>query len=141
MDDAIAALYADHGIEISTSHSMVLIRLHHRGPMTIRELARSVDGTHSAMSQKVATLRRSGHVRSVEGPDRRTRPVELTDHGRAIVGFLEAEWLATEAAVAELDQEIPYPLAAAARDLRSALDATDFRRRIDRHLGTTSAPG
>lgn len=136
MDDAIADLYADRGIDIRTSHSMVLIRLHHRGPMTIRELAESVTGTHSAMSQKVAALRRSGHVRPVEGADRRTRPVELTDKGREIVGFLEAEWLATEAAVAELDQEIPYPLARAARDLRQALDATDFRHRIERHLDT-----
>ena len=58
MDDEIARVYADNGIEdLKPSWVLEIVRLHARGPMTIAELARSVGRTHSALSQKVAAMR------------------------------------------------------------------------------------
>jgi DNA-binding MarR family transcriptional regulator len=134
MDDDIAALYAERGVAVRTRFSIVLIRLHHRGPLTVRELAREIDVTHSAMSQTVAALRRQGMVVSVAGADARTRTVSLTDRGRETVPFLEAEWRATEASMAELEAELPYPLGRVVTDIVEALRRKSFRDRIATHL-------
>jgi DNA-binding MarR family transcriptional regulator len=109
---------------------MELLRLHARGPLTITELAESVSLTHSAVSQKVAALRRAGWVRTVPGDDARTKRVELTRKARAIVGRLAAEWEATEAVLVELESEIPYPLSRVVTDIEQALDRTSFHDRI-----------
>lgn len=136
MDEDIARLYGERGIEgVRPRFALPLIRLSHRGPLTIRQLAATLDVTHSAMSQTVGALRREGLVSSSPGPDARTRQVELTDRAVAIVPFLEAEWRATEHAVAELDAEIPYALSQAASDLKAALSRRSFYDRIARHLG------
>lgn len=135
MDDDIARLYAERDISgVRPRFSMSLIRLHHLGPMTIRTLAAEVEVTHSAMSQTVAAMRRDGLVASSPGPDARTRLVTLTDEGRRLVPFLEAEWRATEAAVAELDRELPYALTRVVDDLHAALAERSFHDRILDHL-------
>ena len=57
MDADIARIYAEAQIDgLKPSFVMELLRLHTRGPMTITELAESVDRTHSALSQKVAAI-------------------------------------------------------------------------------------
>jgi hypothetical protein len=50
------------------------------------------------------------------------------------VPFLEAEWRATEEAVAELEAEVPYPLTDVVRDLNAALQRRSFHDRITEHL-------
>ncbi len=135
MDDEIATLYAECGVTgIRPRFTMPLIRLGRSGPMTIRALADGLDVTHSAMSQTIAALRREGLVRSAPGPDARTREVVLTSRARKVLPFLEAEWRATEEAVAELETEIPYALSQVVRDLEAALERQSFRDRIVRHL-------
>lgn len=134
MDDDIARLYAERGVTVRTRFSIVLIRLHHLGPMTVRELAREIDVTHSAMSQTVAALRRQEMVAAAPGADARTRTVSLTDRGRETVPFLEAEWRATEASMAELEAELPYPLSRVVADMVEALRRRSFRDRIAGHL-------
>lgn len=134
MDDDIASLYAERGVTVRTRFSIVLIRLHHRGPMTVRELAAEIDVTHSAMSQTVAALRRQGMVATAPGSDARTRTVSLTGRGRGTVPFLEAEWRATEASMAELEAELPYPLGRVVTDIADALRRRSFRDRIVAHL-------
>ncbi|WP_037335513.1 MarR family winged helix-turn-helix transcriptional regulator [Saccharomonospora piscinae] len=130
MDAEIARLYAERGISVRPRHTMPLIRLGRRGPMTIRDLARSVEVTHSAMSQTVSALKRDGLVTTRPGADARTRLVELTDAARELLPFLEAEWRATEEAIAELDAELPYSLHDVVRDMERALRARSFRDRI-----------
>ncbi len=140
MDDDIARLYAERGVgAVRPRFSRALIKLAHLGPLSIKQLARAVEVTHSAMSQTVTALRNEGLVRVRAGADARTRTVELTDEGRAVVPFLEAEWRATEAAVAELEAEVPYPLTAVVRDLRGALGRRSFHDRILRHLSAGDA--
>jgi DNA-binding MarR family transcriptional regulator len=135
MDDDIALLYAERGVTgIRPRFAMPLIRLAHRGPMTIQALAETLDVTHSAMSQTVAALRREGLVDSVPGADARTRQVRLTERGAEVVPFLEDEWRATEQAVADLEAEIPYRLTQVVRDLEAALGRRSFHDRIVANL-------
>jgi DNA-binding MarR family transcriptional regulator len=141
MDRDIARLYEEHGLaDLRPRFAMPLIRLGRGGPMTIRQLADSLDVTHSAMSQTVSALRRRGLVHSVPGADARTREVALTDRAREIVPFLEAEWRSTERALADLEAEIPYPLSRVVVDIEAALDRRSFHDRIVAHLERTD-PG
>ena len=131
MDADIARVYADaHVRDVKPSWVLELLRLHACGPMTISELAGSVQRTHSALSQKVAAMRAAGLVRTTPGVDARTRKVVLTAKARAIAGLLAAEWRATEAAVAELEAEIPYPLSRVVIDIEAALARRSFHDRI-----------
>ncbi|WP_433475788.1 MarR family winged helix-turn-helix transcriptional regulator [Spirillospora sp. CA-142024] len=135
MDGQIESLYTERGIEgVRPRFAYPLIRLAHTGPLTIRELAESLDRSHSAMSQTIAAMRREGLVDSEPGADARTRRITLTDRSRALIPFLEAEWRATEAAVAELDDEVPHPLSAVVTELERALARRPMRDRILSHL-------
>jgi DNA-binding MarR family transcriptional regulator len=135
MDADLARVYAEAQITgLKTSFVMELLRLSARGPMTITELAESVERTHSATSQKVAAMRAAGLVRTTPGADARTRKITLSVKARKIIGRLAAEWRATEAAVAEIDQEIPYPLSQVVTDMEKALQRKSFHDRITEKL-------
>jgi len=135
MDDEIARVYADNGIEdLKPTWVLEIVRLHARGPMTIAELARSVGRTHSALSQKVAAMRAAGWLETTRGRDARSKTVTLTAKAERVVALLSAEWRATESAIAELEAELPYPLTQVAQDVRSALARKSFHARISEHL-------
>ena len=135
MDDEIARVYADNGIEdLKPTWVLEIVRLHARGPMTIAELARSVGRTHSALSQKVAAMRAAGWLATSQGRDARSKTVTLTPKAERVAALLAAEWRATEAAITELEAELPYPLTRVAEDIRSALAAKSFHARITEHL-------
>ena len=135
MDADIARIYAEAGIpELKPSFVLELLRLNARGPMTIAELAESVQRTHSAMSQKVAAMRAVGLVRTTTGSDARSKRISLTPKARSLVDRLAAEWRATEAAVAEIEAEIAYPLSQVVSDIEDALRRKSFRSRIADHL-------
>ncbi|MEV6110441.1 MarR family transcriptional regulator [Streptomyces sp. NPDC051940] len=131
MDADIARVYAEQQIDgLKPVWVMELLRLHHLGPMTIAELAQSVGRTHSALSQKVAAMREAGWVRTAPGEDARSKKVSLTPKAQAVVRRLAAEWRATEAALAELEAEIPYPLSRVVEDIERALEHRSFHDRI-----------
>jgi DNA-binding MarR family transcriptional regulator len=145
-DADIARIYEEAGLQgVKPSFVMELLRLDAVGPMTITELARSVERTHSAMSQKVSAMRRAGLVRTRPGVDARSKIVVLTAKAKRIVGRLAAEWRATEAALAELEAELPFPLTAVVRDIEAALRERSFYERVkakmaeDRQWGSLSA--
>jgi DNA-binding MarR family transcriptional regulator len=141
MDDDITRLYAERGVTgVRPRFTMPLIRLGRRGPMTIRQLAETLDLTHSAVSQTVSALRREGMVTTRQGADARTREVVLTDRARELLPFLEAEWRATEQAVDELEAEIPYALTRVVRDLAEALAQRSFHDRIVARLDSRFRP-
>ncbi len=140
MDAEIAQLYAEAGIGgMKSSYVMELLRLNARGPMTISELAASVQRTHSAMSQKVAAMRAAGLVRTSPGTDARSKKVALTAKARRVVRRLAAEWRATEAAVAEIEAEIPYPLSQVVIDIEAVLRRKSFHDRIAEKLAADDA--
>ena len=135
MEQGIVALYEQRGIEgVRPRFAYPLIRLAHTGPLTIKELAASLELTHSAVSQTVSALRAQGLVETAPGADARTRVVDLTDEGRDLVPFLEAEWRATEAAAAELDATLPVSLAELTAAMRERLADRPFLDRILDHL-------
>jgi DNA-binding MarR family transcriptional regulator len=140
MDGEIARIYAQAQIGgLKPSFVMELLRLHARGPMTISELAESVQLTHSAVSQKVAAMRAAGWVRTTAGADARSKRVALTAKAGRIVGRLAAEWQATEAAIAEIEAEIPYPLSRVVTDIEEALQRKSFHDRIAEKLAGDAA--
>jgi DNA-binding MarR family transcriptional regulator len=135
MDAEISRIYAEARIEgLKPNWVMELLRLHARGPMTLTELAESVQLTHSAISQKVAAMRAAGWVKTVAGPDGRSKQVVLTPRTRAVIGQLAAEWRATEAAAAEIDAELSFPLNRFVAEMEAALGRASFHDRILRHL-------
>jgi DNA-binding MarR family transcriptional regulator len=135
MDDEIARVYADNGIgDLKPSWVQEIVRLHVRGPMTITELSRSVGRTHSALSQKVAAMRAAGWLETEPGADARSKKVTLTAKAERVAGLLAAEWRATEAVVAELEAELPYPLTRVADDIRRLLARKSFHDRIAERL-------
>ncbi|HLN71316.1 MAG TPA: MarR family transcriptional regulator [Streptosporangiaceae bacterium] len=137
MDADIARIYAEAQITgLTPSMVMELLRLHARGPMTITELATSVQRTHSATSQKVAAMRAAGLVRTTAGTDARTRKITLTAKARRIIGKLAAEWRATAAAVADIENEIPYPLGRVVTDIETVLRRKSFHDRIAEKLAS-----
>jgi DNA-binding MarR family transcriptional regulator len=140
IDDEIARVYAENGIpDLKPTWAMEIIRLHVRGPMTIAELARSVERTHSAMSQKVAAMRAAGWLETSPGPDARSKKVTLTPKAERIAAKLAAEWRATEASITELEAEIPYPLTRVADDIAAALARQSFHDRIAEKLARDPA--
>ena len=130
MDAGIAEVYAELGIVgVRPRFSMVILFLE-GGPLSIRELAREVNVTHSAMSQTVSAMKKDGLIQSAPGTDGRNRMIELTPAGRALIEPLRAEWYATEEVLAELDAEVPYALGQLIADLRAALDRKTFTERL-----------
>jgi DNA-binding MarR family transcriptional regulator len=135
MDRDVASLYDEAGIAGLRSRFVgPLIQLSRHEPMTIQELATSVEVTHSAMSQTAAAMRDAGLVDGAESSDGRTRRVQLSERGRELLPFLEAEWRATEATVRELEEEIPYPLSQVVKDIHAALATRSFRQRLNDNL-------
>lgn len=135
IDADIAQIYADAAIKgVKPTWVRELLRLHREGPMTITELADAVERTHSALSQKVAAMKAAGLVRTTPGPDARTKHVELTPEARRLAPRLAAEWRATEATLAELEAETPYPLSRAVTDTERALARKSFRERMAERL-------
>ena len=135
MDGEIARVYADNGVaDLKPNWVPVILKLHARGPMTIAELARSQDQTHSAMSQKVAAMRDKGWLSTEPGPDARSKRVRLTARAEQIADKLAAEWNATEASLEELETQLPYPLTRVAADIRQALASKTFHDRIAEKL-------
>ncbi|MET8009456.1 hypothetical protein ABZU86_08610 [Streptomyces sp. NPDC005271] len=63
----------------------------------------------------------------------------LTDEARRVVGRLAAEWRATEAALAGLEAEIPYPLSRVVADIEHALERKSFHDRIAEKLEEDAA--
>jgi DNA-binding MarR family transcriptional regulator len=134
MDAGISEVYAELGIVgVRPRFSMAIMFLE-GGPLSIRELAREANVTHSAMSQTVTAMRKDGLIQSAPGVDARSRMIELTPAGRALIEPLRREWFATEAVLAELDSEVPYELGQLIADLRGALERRTFTERLRAQL-------
>lgn len=138
----IENVYAARGLHgVRPRYAYPLIRLAHTGPLTIGELAESLGRTHSAISQTLAGMRREGLIDSEPGEDARTRRITLTERGRSLVPFLEAEWRATERAVAQLDDEVmPHSLSRAVVATVEALRRRSMKDRISDLIGDTMPP-
>lgn len=135
LDGDIGRIYTDREIKgLKPTYVRELLTLHARGPLTITELATAIGRTHSALSQKVSGMRAAGLVRTVPGSDARSKRVTLTAKSKKLVELLVSEWQATEAALAELESELPYPMSQVVRDIEEALARKSFHDRIAEKL-------
>lgn len=142
MDAAIVEVYRARGQgQVRSRFALPLARLSRQGPLTITALAEQADLTHSAMSQTVSQMRSAGLVQTRAGADGRTREVVLTPAGQDLVPLAEAEWRATEAAIAELEGELPYALSRIAEDVAAALGRRSFAERLADHLPAAGDEG
>jgi DNA-binding MarR family transcriptional regulator len=132
MEADVAAVYTQRGIEDYRPRFSPLVRaLRSRGAMSIRELADLIGVTHSAASQTVNQMQRRDLVRLTAGRDARRRIVHLTARTEALLPVIDAEWSATNAAVDDLNAELPMPLA----DLLTATAAALARRPLRERFG------
>jgi len=131
MDGDIATLLSDLGTPGYRPRFSPIVRaLVALGPVPIRDLAAAIGVTHSAASQTVAQMSSRGFVVLEPGTDARQRVVHLTAKTRALLPRIDAEWAATESAVAEMNAELPVPLAEFVTALAAALARRRFRQRI-----------
>ncbi len=131
MDADIATVLADLGVTgYRPRFSPVVRALVALGPVPIRDLASAISVTHSAASQTVAQMRARGLVVLEPGEDARQRVVHLTARARALLPAIETEWAATASAAAELDAELPFPLAELVPAIALALRQRSFRQRM-----------
>jgi DNA-binding MarR family transcriptional regulator len=130
MDADVGRALADLGLAGYRPRFSPVVRVLAEGPASVRDLAAATGVTHSAASQTVAAMVRSGWAAQRVGADARERIVELTDAARAALPAIRAEWEVTAAALAALDAELPYPLTTFVGDLRAALERVPFRARM-----------
>ncbi|MDX6238910.1 MAG: hypothetical protein QOG10_3725 [Kribbellaceae bacterium] len=134
LDGDVAKVYGQLGLaEYRPRFSPIVRALVAEGPLSIRDLAGAVGVTHSAASQTVAQLVRSGFASLEPGSDARQRIVHLTPKTRDLLPTIEAEWQATTAAMAELDAELSAPLSVVLTELTAALHSRPFHHRIAAH--------
>ncbi len=131
MDGDVATVLTDLGVTgYRPRFSPVVRALVALGPVPIRDLANAISVTHSAASQTVAQMRTRGLVVLRPGEDARQRVVHLTAKARALLPRIEAEWAATASAAAEMDAELPFPLAELVPAIAVVLRQRSFRQRI-----------
>jgi hypothetical protein len=75
----------------------------------------------------------------MQGPDARSKKVAPTAKAKGIVDRLAAEWRATEAAIGEIEAEIPYPLSRVVTDIEEALHRKSFHDSIAEKLAADDA--
>ena len=131
MDDDVALALSDLGLrDYRTRYSAVIRAVAEAGPTPIRDIAEGLGVTHSAISQLVSEMQQRGLLETRPGADARHRLVHLTEKAQRLLPEIDAEWVATEAAAAALDAELPYSLSALIDDLAEALQRRRFRDRI-----------
>jgi DNA-binding MarR family transcriptional regulator len=131
LDGDVAKFDADLGLgDYRPRFSPVVRALVALGPSSIRDLARAISVTHSAASQTVAQMARRGLVTLETGADARQRIVHLTARTEAMLPTIEAEWAVTEAAVRELEAELPFPLSETLAAILRAVERRSLRQRL-----------
>ena len=131
LEAGVAAVYADAGLDWFRPRFTPIVRaLATVGPSSIRDLARATGVTHSAASQTVAQLARVDLVAVEPGRDARQRIVTLTRRAESLLPTLDAEWIATTAAAADLEAELSFPLSRLVDEALDALRRRPMRQRI-----------
>jgi DNA-binding MarR family transcriptional regulator len=131
MEGDIATVLSDLGMPgYRARFSPVVHVLVMLGPVPISDLASAIGVTHSAASQTVAQMAARGFVALKPGEDARQRVVRLTAKARGLLPKIEAEWAATASAAAEIDAELPFPLAELVPAIAEALERRSFRQRM-----------
>lgn len=130
LDGEVQSVYDAAGLMYRPRYTPVVRAIEARGPVSIRSISDHSGMSHSAVSQTVAQMVRGGLVRQASGQDARERIVSATPALIDMLPTLHRLWAATNRAAAELEDELPYPLAAAAVEAIQALETKSFGERI-----------
>lgn len=86
-----AALIASAGVDIDRALFPLLMRIEHRGPVGVVELAGLSGRDYTTVSRQVTALEKLGLVRrEASTTDRRQRTVSMTPKGRRLTAALDA---------------------------------------------------
>ncbi|MCK5149194.1 MarR family transcriptional regulator, partial [bacterium] len=89
----VSQLYRELDIPFEYSWFPIFWLLDETGTMSVTEIARELEITHSAVSQMVTTLDKKGHIAfEVDENDRRRRLVCLTDSGQELLLQVRPVW-------------------------------------------------
>lgn len=131
LDNAVAASYAEAGLDYRPRFTPVIRALAAQEPRTIGDIATAAGITQPAATQTVALMLKKDLVISVSSAaDGRQRLIGLSDRGRALLPQLNRCWAATTAAAASLDADLPYPLSEVLALAIVALEKKPFGARI-----------
>ncbi|APO96337.1 MarR family winged helix-turn-helix transcriptional regulator [Xanthomonas vesicatoria] len=130
LDGDLEAVYAAAGLDWRPRYTPVLRALLRSGPLSIKALAQEIGITHSAASQTVAQMTRQRLTVLKPGADARERIVTLTPKAKTMVPALQQQWAATNAAAAQLDQELSVALSTVLSEAITALQHRSFATRI-----------
>ena len=84
------ALLKAAGVQLDRALFPLLVRIARLGPISVADLAEHVGRDPSTVSRQVARLVGLRLAARVEGPDRRMRPVGITEKGDRVMGALTA---------------------------------------------------
>lgn len=107
-----------------------VLRALHAGAQTVTDITARTHLTQGAISQTVALLEGDGLISRHAVNDGRKSGIQLTEAGKALVVKLEQHWVATFAAIANLEEEIGCPLRKALEGAAQALERQGFSARI-----------
>lgn len=130
LDSAVAAAYAEEGLDYTPRYTPVIRALATHGPLRIKDIATSMGVSHSAVSQTVSALVRKKWVKLEPGADSRERIVHLTRFAKNRLPLLEAQWASTAIAAASLDDALGFSLEDALHSALAALREKPFGARI-----------
>lgn len=137
LDGAVEQAYRRSGLDYRPRFTPVVRTLLVSGPSSIRDLARHIHISHSAVSQTVAQMQKHGLVSLCPGRDGRERIVDLTPQARELLPTLHRHWTATSVAARDLEAELSVPLTRILREALAALDREPFSGRLDKAAGNT----
>ncbi|MBB3220785.1 MarR family winged helix-turn-helix transcriptional regulator [Pseudoduganella umbonata] len=131
LDGAVAASYAEAGIDYRPRYTPVMRALAEGTPRTVGQIAAAAGITQPAATQTVALMLKEDLVATTAAPaDARQKLVHLSERGRALLPRLQQCWAATSAAAASLDADLPYPLSTTLAQAIAALEQQSFGARI-----------
>ena len=129
VDEGAEAHYRSMSLNYRARYTPVLRALR-AGVQTVTDITARTHLTQGAISQTVALLEADGLISRHSLEDGRKSRIQLTDAGRALVGKLEQHWVATFAAIANLEAEIGYPLRDVLEHAARALEQNGFSARL-----------
>lgn len=122
LDREGGALLSHNGLDFPSRLSSTLMALHQNAPLSITELGKFLDMPHQLAAQRVAHLKKLGHIREYPDPgDGRRILLQLSEYGQEQVTKLHDVAQNASAAFQEIFQEIGVDLFAAIVDFRAAL--------------------
>ncbi|MGB6007416.1 MarR family winged helix-turn-helix transcriptional regulator [Castellaniella sp.] len=107
-----------------------VLRALRAGARTVTDITARTHLTQGAISQSVALLEGDGLIARHAVDDGRKSGIRLTKAGQALVAKLEQHWVATFAAIADLEAEIGHPLLQSLERAAQALERQGFSARI-----------